>query len=80
MSLQLSQGTALTPPGNRTTELIVMSVTSHYNNSTRILELLLSANAPLYGTDGRMSTLQMAWLTPTNTTKEAVVITRVSKA
>ncbi|CAL4065690.1 unnamed protein product, partial [Meganyctiphanes norvegica] len=63
ISSLLSQGTPITPPGSMSTELTAMSINNH---SPRILELLLSSGAPMYGTDGRYSILQMIWLTTTS--------------
>ena len=75
LSLILSNGVPIYPPGRTDRELASMSVDNH---SPRILELMLSAGVPLYGTDGRHSILEKSWLNMTSTTKEAVIINRVS--
>ncbi|CAL4083974.1 unnamed protein product, partial [Meganyctiphanes norvegica] len=73
MSDLISQGTPLSPPGSMPTELILSASNS---NSPRILEFLLCTGAPLLGIQGRQSALEMTWLKPIVTTKEAVLITR----
>ena len=76
LSLLFNKGVPLSPPGRTDRELAAMSVDNH---SPRILEMLLSAGVPLYRTDGRHSILEQSWLTMTSTTKEAVMVNRVSK-
>ena len=76
LSMLLNKGVPIFPPGRTDRELASMSVDNH---SPRILELMLSAGVPLYGTDGRHSILEKSWLNMTSTTKEAVIINRVSK-
>ncbi|CAL4104166.1 unnamed protein product [Meganyctiphanes norvegica] len=73
MSLMLCQGTPLIPPSKKYTELLFMALGSH---SLRILELLLCAGAPWYGTVGTYDILQMVWLSQTSTTKEIMMVTR----
>ncbi|CAL4123904.1 unnamed protein product, partial [Meganyctiphanes norvegica] len=73
ISSLLSQGTPVYPPGTLESELVLISVNNH---SPRVLELILAAGAPLLKTEGRYSILEMAWMTTTSTTKEAVMITR----
>ena len=75
MSNLIQAGTPLTPQGNFNTELTLMCVNNH---SPRVLEMVLSAGAPMFATDGRHNILSMIWLTKTSTTKEAVMVTRVS--
>ena len=75
LSMLLNKGVPIFPPGRTDRELASMSVDNH---SPRILELMLSAGVPLYGTDGRHSILEKSWLNMTSTTKEAVIINRVS--
>ena len=65
ISSMLSEDKILTPPGSISHELISMA--TEYSN-TRILEMLLSAGAPVLETQGRHNALKI-WLMETATTK-----------